>query len=425
MDLAIDLRDVAKVYKGRVHALQGIEMRVARGEVFGLLGPNGAGKSTLVKIMMTVIRPTRADGTLLGHPVGHKPTLRKVGYLPENHRFPRYLSGRQTLELFGALQNVDRRTRKRRAGELLDVVGMTAWADRKVATYSKGMMQRVGLGQALMSDPDLVVLDEPTDGVDPVGRRDIRDVLNRVRDQGKTVFINSHLLSELEMVCDRVAILVQGRVARQGTIDDLTAKSQRYDVEVDPGEGGAAATASLPGRVGQALGLTFQPVDRAGGGVRPVGYAQGWAPHAASPGLAPGAMNLNVNALPLPALVPGAMPFPPVAAPAPVTSLPLFSATFPDGTWAELDGPVLRVGTADAGRVQPVLDGLRAAGLVVRRLAPVRQSLEDLFLEAVTDPATGQAYAPGAQRPGGRPPALPGQPPTPHPHHHQQQGAGR
>src|SRR5688572_2810224 len=126
--LAIDLRDVAKVYKGKVHALQGIEMRVRRGEVFGLLGPNGAGKSTLVKTMMTVVRATRAHGTILGHAVGHKPTLGRVGYLPENHRFPRYLTGRQVLDLFGAMAKVDRATRKRRAAALLDVVGMTAAA---------------------------------------------------------------------------------------------------------------------------------------------------------------------------------------------------------------------------------------------------------------------------------------------------------
>src|SRR5687768_6375430 len=230
--LAIDLRNVTKVYKGKVHALRGIEMRVRRGEVFGLLGPNGAGKSTLVKIMMTVVRPTRAEGTLLGRPVGHKPTLARVGYLPENHRFPRYLTGRQVMEFFGALAKVDRPTRKRRAAELLDTVGMTAWADRKISTYSKGMAQRVGLGQALMNEPDLVLLDEPTDGVDPVGRRDIRDVLVRLREQGKTVFVNSHLLSELEMVCDRVAILVHGQVAQQGTINELTVAQQRYDIEV-------------------------------------------------------------------------------------------------------------------------------------------------------------------------------------------------
>src|SRR3954449_6525419 len=153
MSFAIDLTNVEKIYRGKVHALRGIEMRVGRGEIFGLLGPNGAGKSTLVKIMMTVVRPTSAQGNILGNPIGHKPTLARVGYLPENHRFPRYLTGRQTLEFFGALGKVDRPTRKRRAGELLDVVGMSDWAARKVSTYSKGMLQRIGLAQALMTDP--------------------------------------------------------------------------------------------------------------------------------------------------------------------------------------------------------------------------------------------------------------------------------
>src|SRR5689334_11257535 len=137
--LAIDLRNVTKVYRGKVQALRGIEMHVRRGEVFGLLGPNGAGKSTLVKIMMTVVRPTRAEGMVLGHPVGHKGTLARVGYLPENHRFPRYLTGRQVVEFFGALAKVDRPTRRRRAAELIETVGMTDAADRKIATYSKGM----------------------------------------------------------------------------------------------------------------------------------------------------------------------------------------------------------------------------------------------------------------------------------------------
>src|SRR5687767_10284148 len=298
--LAIDLRDVAKVYKGRVHALQGIEMRVRRGEVFGLLGPNGAGKSTLVKIMMTVIRPTRAGGTILGAPVGHKPTLRRVGYLPENHRFPRYLTGRQTLEFFAALQKVERAARKRRAAELLETVGMKDWADKKVSTYSKGMMQRVGLAQALASDPDLVVLDEPTDGVDPVGRRDIRDVLARLRDQGKTVFVNSHLLSELEVICDRVAILVKGMVAKQGTLDELTVAKQRYEVEVEPGADPKAQREKMlravPGtftevQIAMPLGLAIAP---------PMMPPQGMAPP---------------YGIPPPAGYPPGAPFPPGLAP--------------------------------------------------------------------------------------------------------------
>src|SRR5258706_11408574 len=237
--LALDLRDVAKRYKGRIEALKGISMQVRRGEIFGLLGPNGAGKSTLVKIVMTIVRPTRAAGTVLGQTVGHKPTLGRMGYLPENHRFPRYLTGRQIIEFFGALAKVDRPTRRKRAAELLDIVNMRDAADRKVSTYSKGMAQRIGLAQAMINDPDLILLDEPTDGVDPVGRREIRDVLLRLRSQGKTVFINSHLLSELEMISDRVAILVAGRVATHGTLSELTVARQRYEIEV-------AAHSNLP-----------------------------------------------------------------------------------------------------------------------------------------------------------------------------------
>lgn len=233
-ELSIDLHDVRKTYRGGVVALRGISLQVRRGEVFGLLGPNGAGKSTLVKIMMTVIRPTHATGTVLGHPVGHKPTLARVGYLPEHHRFPRYLTGRQSLDFFAALAKVPRALRRSRSAELLEVVGMAKDADRKVGTYSKGMMQRIGLAAALMNDPELILLDEPTDGVDPVGRRDIRDVLISLKQRGKTVFLNSHLLSELEMICDRVAILVHGSVARQGTLSDLSLGRGFYEVQIDP-----------------------------------------------------------------------------------------------------------------------------------------------------------------------------------------------
>ncbi|MCC6909732.1 MAG: ABC transporter ATP-binding protein [Phycisphaerales bacterium] len=227
----IDLHHVSKTYRGRIRALDGITMQVAPGEVFGLLGPNGAGKSTLVKIMMTVIRPSRAEGRVLGEPVGHKPTLRRVGYLPEHHRFPGYLTGEQVLHFYGALSGVGRADRKRRAAALLERVGMSKWRDMKIASYSKGMMQRVGLAQALMNDPALVVLDEPTDGVDPEGRKEIRDLLAQLRAEGRTVFLNSHLLSEVEMVCNRVAILLQGKVVVQGTIDELTRDSRRFEIE--------------------------------------------------------------------------------------------------------------------------------------------------------------------------------------------------
>ena len=222
MEAVIDVRGVEKIYKGRVHALRGVDMRVGSGEIFGLLGPNGAGKSTLVKVLLTVIRPTKCTGSLLGQKVGDKGVLREVGYLPEHHNFPKYLTSRQLLRHFGAMSGVERAQRNRKADELLELVGMGDWANAKLGSYSKGMRQRVGLAQALMNDPKLVVLDEPTDGVDPIGRKDIREILIRLKDEGRTIFLNSHLLSELEMVCDRVAIMVHGLVRQQGTIDELT-----------------------------------------------------------------------------------------------------------------------------------------------------------------------------------------------------------
>jgi ABC-2 type transport system ATP-binding protein len=333
-DLAIDLRNVTKIYRGRIHALHGVEMHVRRGEIFGLLGPNGAGKSTLVKIMISLVHPNRAEGTVLGQPIGNKATLSRVGYLPENHRFPRYLTGRQTLEFFGALAKVDRATASRRAMELLDTVRMTDWADRKVSTYSKGMMQRIGLAQALMNDPELVLLDEPTDGVDPVGRREILDAMGHLREQGKTVFINSHVLSELESICDRVAILLKGRVAMQGRIDELTIARQRYEIEM---------TGNEPAILRQKV-LTAVAAD--------------WKP---SP---------------------------------PIGSVMVDRGILLGGEWVELIGPLLRIGVVDPAQVQPIIDALRSQQLVIRRVQAIRSTLEDLFLATVTSPSPGRTHMP-------------------------------
>ena len=247
----IDLQEVSKIYRGRVHALRSVSLQVHPGEIFGLLGPNGAGKSTLVKIMMTVVRPTKAVGTVLGQPVGHKPTLGRVGYLPEHHRFPQWLTGRQAIEFAGAMCKMPRRARIRRTSELLDVVNMTDWASKRLGTYSKGMQQRIGLATSMINDPELVLLDEPTDGVDPVGRREIREVLARMRDEGKSVLVNSHILSELELFCNRVAILVQGTVVRHGSVESLTRESCRYEITVE----GAA------GQFQPIDGVTAEPLD--------------------------------------------------------------------------------------------------------------------------------------------------------------------
>ncbi len=227
---AVDLIDVRKTYGKSIQALRGVNIQVGRGEIFGLLGPNGAGKTTLVKIMMTVVRPTHALGTILGRPIGHRGKLARIGYLPEDHRFPGYLTGGRLLDYYAALAKVPRSHRKTNAARLLDRVGMSSWAKTRVDQYSKGMLQRLGIAQALMNDPEMVVLDEPTDGLDPVGRRDVRELLLELKREGATIFLNSHLLSELEMVCDRVAILVEGLVARQGTLNELTDATVEYRV---------------------------------------------------------------------------------------------------------------------------------------------------------------------------------------------------
>lgn len=246
---ALDLTHVAKTYKGGVQALRGIEMRVHRGEVFGLLGPNGAGKSTLIKILMTVIRPSKCQGTMLDRRIGDQGVLQRVGYLPEHHQFPDYLTARQLLHYVGAMSRMPRRDRARRIGELLELVDMTAWTDKKLGSFSKGMRQRVGLAQALINDPDLVLLDEPTDGVDPSGRRDIRQIIMQLKDEGKTVFLNSHLLSELEMVCERVAILVKGQVRLQGTMEELIEGRAAYHLGLGSGEDVEAGRATVAAAV--------------------------------------------------------------------------------------------------------------------------------------------------------------------------------
>ncbi|NNJ87687.1 MAG: ABC transporter ATP-binding protein [Akkermansiaceae bacterium] len=224
------MADTRKRYRGGVEALRDVSLQVPRGGVFGLLGPNGAGKSTLVKILMSIVRPTRCRGTMLGFPVGHKATLSRVGYLPEHAHFPEYLKGAEVIRYVAGLAGVSRSRTRQMTGELLTMVGMQDWGNQRMGTYSKGMKQRIGLAQALVNDPEIVFLDEPTDGVDPKGRLEMRTLLQRMRDEGRTVFINSHLLGELEMICDSVAIMDKGQIVRQGTLKELTEKSQRYEL---------------------------------------------------------------------------------------------------------------------------------------------------------------------------------------------------
>ncbi|MEO8461682.1 MAG: ABC transporter ATP-binding protein [Chloroflexota bacterium] len=219
-DPVIDVVDLRKRY-GRVHALSGLTMTVRRGEIFGFLGPNGAGKTTTVKLLLGLARPSSGGGSLLGRPLGDREARRRVGYLPELFRFQPWLSAREVLALHADLVGLPSAGRLAAFDGLLELVGLTERADASVGGFSKGMQQRLGIGVALVGDPELVILDEPTSALDPIGRIDVRGILRTARDRGAAVFLNSHLLSEVEQVCDRVAIVDRGVVVAEGTLADV------------------------------------------------------------------------------------------------------------------------------------------------------------------------------------------------------------
>jgi ABC-2 type transport system ATP-binding protein len=237
---------LAKRY-GRIEALKGVTLSVAPGEIYGLLGQNGAGKTTLIKILLGIVQANGGQATLLGRPVGTADVRSRIGYLPEDHRFPDYHSGYSLLEFYGALLGVPRRERRKRIPEYLELVGLKGRMRYKVRTYSKGMKQRLGIAQAIFHNPDVIFLDEPTDGVDPVGRREIRAIMQQLKDAGKTIFLNSHLLGEVELICNRVGILQRGEMIREGTVESLTrqrdlvviglAAGQMFPVEEAAGQG--------------------------------------------------------------------------------------------------------------------------------------------------------------------------------------------
>ncbi|MDX1420065.1 MAG: ABC transporter ATP-binding protein [Rubricoccaceae bacterium] len=314
MPHAVSTSGLAKTYAGplgrnAVHALRPLDLAVEEGEIFGLLGPNGAGKTTLVKLLLGLARPTEGEAALFGRSIREPEARRPVGFLPENHRFPPFLTARETLRLYARLAGVPEAERAARASTLLDRVRLVDAADRRVKTFSKGMMQRLGLAQALMSRPRLVFLDEPTDGVDPVGRREIRDLLLELRAGGTTLFLNSHLLSEIERVCTRVAILNEGRLVREGTVEALTTTERLWRLRSTPLP--PDLLAGLDGAV------TAEP-----GAEDPSGLAR------------------------------------------------------------------YRLAVPDRPALNALLDRLRTAHVEVEAVEPLRQSLEDLFVEVVQDTGT-------------------------------------
>ncbi|MCG8401091.1 MAG: ABC transporter ATP-binding protein [Firmicutes bacterium] len=230
--MAIETFNLTKKYGANKVGCAEICLRVPRGQIFGFLGPNGAGKSTLVKMLVGLLFPTSGKALLLERPLGDIEARRKIGFLPENFRYHDWLTGRQLLEFHASLYGLAGAQRKRRTGEVLEQVGLAGKEGQKINTYSKGMRQRAGLACALLPEPDLLFLDEPTSALDPIGRRDVREILVMLRAAGKTIFLNSHLLSEVEMICDSVAFIRQGKIIRQGGLEDLRAGSIEVEMKV-------------------------------------------------------------------------------------------------------------------------------------------------------------------------------------------------
>ena len=311
---ALSVSSLSKTYRtgflrrSGVQALDGVSLAVEEGAIFGLLGPNGAGKTTLVKTLLGLVHPTGGTARLFGQPAGTPAARQRIGFVPENHRFPGFFTATETLHAYGRLADVPRAARAERIPALLDRLDLDGRGNSKVKTFSKGMLQRLGLAQALLNEPDLLFLDEPTGGVDPVGRGAIRDIVVELRDEGKTIFLNSHLLSEVEKVCSQIAILRDGSLVRQGRVETLTAVERVYDLVATP----------LPEALREAPDLPLSPA-------------------------------------------------PSGSAPAP-------------------DLAQYRVRAEDRATLNAVLDRLRGADVQIESITPLRQSLEDYFIDVVDSP---------------------------------------
>lgn len=233
---AIETQNLTKYYsRGKIKALEDFSLQVGKGKIFSLLGPNGAGKTTLIKVLLSIVFPTRGSARILGKNISDYASHARIGYLAENHRFPEFLTANQVLYYYGKMSGIEKSVLNEKIPQLLKLVKLEKWGNTKIRKFSKGMMQRMGVAQALTNDPELLFLDEPTDGIDPVGRREIRDLLKELRGQGKTIFLNSHLLSEVERVSDEVAILKGGRLLQRGNVEDFISVKQQYTLQLGEG----------------------------------------------------------------------------------------------------------------------------------------------------------------------------------------------
>ncbi len=240
----VETWDISKTYRTgfwlnqKVNSLKPLSIAVKEGETFGLLGPNGAGKTTLLKILLGVIRPTKGRGVLLGKPIGDRQTKQRIGYLPENAYFYEFLTAWEFLDYVGSLFQIGKQERHRRIVEMCDLVGLDLKTAKKkqLRQYSKGMLQRVGMAQALINDPEVVFLDEPMSGLDPLGRYQVREIILSLKARGKTIFFNSHILADVEQICDRIAILARGELLCVGSLQDVLGNDQGYQVALKGGE---------------------------------------------------------------------------------------------------------------------------------------------------------------------------------------------
>ena len=244
-DSVIQTNDLTKVYTGflgrqRVKAIDRLTLSVQRGEVFGLLGPNGSGKTTTTKLLLGLLFPTSGTATVLGKPSTDVSVKERLGFLPEESYLYRFLNAEETLDFYGRLFKMDRRKRRRKIDELIEMVGLSDSKHRPLKEYSKGMSRRIGLAQALINDPEIIFLDEPTSGLDPIGSREVKDLIVRLKSEGKTVLLCSHLLADVEDVCDRIAMLVKGQLRRAGNVRDLLAIKDQLQVRVKGPSAGLA-----------------------------------------------------------------------------------------------------------------------------------------------------------------------------------------
>lgn len=268
MSVIIEVKDLHKTYKTPfsrklVHAVQGITFEVRKGEAFGFLGPNGAGKTTTIRMLMGLIKPTKGSATLFGLPVGERLATSKLGFLPEAPYFYDYLSVTELLDLAGRLFGMSSKDRRKKGEELIDLVGLRHAAKSPLKSYSKGMMQRAGIAQALINDPELVVFDEPMSGLDPIGRKEVRDIIQSLKSQGKTIFFCSHILADVESLAERVAIVAKGKVRKTGRLDELLAsekKHQRVEVRCENEEKSKDLAQKLTDQKGEVHGakVVFQ-----------------------------------------------------------------------------------------------------------------------------------------------------------------------